>query len=53
MKDLLRIDDYSLEKITPFNVDFNIGFTTSTGPDISWEPGEPSINFKMDKLNFD
>lgn len=35
------------------DVDFNIGFAPSTGPDISWEPGELSINFEMDKLNFD
>jgi hypothetical protein len=35
------------------DVDFNIGFIPSTRPDISWEPGELSINFEMDKLNFD
>ncbi|MGB4439923.1 MAG: DUF6470 family protein [Sedimentibacter sp.] len=35
------------------DVDFNIGFIPSVKPDISWEPGELSINFEMDKLDFD
>jgi len=35
------------------SVDFNIGFIPSVKPDISWEVGELSINFEMDKLDFD
>ena len=35
------------------DVDFNIEFIPRTGPDISWEAGELSINFRMDKLDFD
>lgn len=33
----------------------NVGlqFLPSTGPEISWEPGEMNIRFEMDKLNFD
>lgn len=33
-------------------VDFNLGFSPKTGPDIQWEPGEISINYEMDKLDF-
>lgn len=35
------------------DVDFNIGFIPKTGPDISWEVGGISMNFQMDKLDFD
>lgn len=35
----------------PTNV--NIDFIPSTGPDISWDGGEMSIRYEMDKLNFD
>ncbi len=31
----------------------NINFLPSTGPDISWDGGEISIQYQMDKLNFD
>ena len=31
----------------------NIDFIPSTGPDISWQGGEMSIRYEMDKLNFD
>ena len=31
----------------------NIEFLPKTGPDISWEGGEMSIRYEMDKLNFD
>ena len=33
-------------------VDFNLGFAPGVGPDISWEIGEISMNFEMDKLDF-
>lgn len=35
------------------DVEFNIGFIPSTGPDITYEAGELSMNFEMDKLDFD
>lgn len=35
----------------PLNL--NIRFLPSTGPDISWDGGEMSIRYEMDKLNFD
>lgn len=35
----------------PANV--NIDFIPTTGPDISWDGGEMSIRYEMDKLNFD
>lgn len=33
----------------------NVGlqFLPSTGPEISWDPGELNIRYEMDKLNFD
>lgn len=31
----------------------NIEFLPTTGPDISWDGGEMSIRYEMDKLNFD
>lgn len=33
----------------------NVGleFLPSTGPEISWDPGEMQIRYEMDKLNFD
>lgn len=31
----------------------NIDFIPTTGPDISWDGGEMSIQYEMDKLNFD
>ena len=34
-------------------VEFNVGFAPEVGPDISWEIGSISMNFKMDDLNFD
>ena len=35
------------------DVDFNLGFSPEVGPDISWDTGGISMNFEMDKLNFD
>lgn len=37
------------------NLKTNVGlqFLPSTGPEISWDPGELSIRYEMDKLNFD
>ncbi len=33
--------------------DFKMGFIPTTGPNIEWEPPEISIQYEMDKLNFD
>ncbi|MDF2948237.1 MAG: hypothetical protein K0R07_247 [Sedimentibacter sp.] len=35
------------------DVDFNLGFSPEVGADISWEIGSISMNFEMDKLDFD
>lgn len=38
---------------THINTDFAMTFLPSTGPEISWDPGEMSIRYEMDKLGFD
>jgi len=46
------IPEIAMRKIiSDFN--FNLGFIPETGADISWDIGGISINFEMDKLNFD
>lgn len=35
------------------DVDFNLGFIPKEGPDISWDIGDVSMSFQMDKLDFD
>lgn len=35
------------------DVNFNLGFAPTVGPDISWDIGEISMNFTMDELDFD
>jgi hypothetical protein len=46
------IPEIAMRKIiSDFN--FNLGFIPEVGPDISWEIGGISMNFEMDKLNFD
>lgn len=35
------------------DVNFKLGFIPETGPDISWDIGGVSMNFEMDKLDFD
>ncbi len=32
---------------------FELGFTPTTGPNIEWEPADFSIEYQMDRLNFD
>lgn len=32
---------------------FQLGFIPTTGPEIDWEPASLSIEYQMDKLNFD
>jgi len=41
----------SVEKNYKENV--GIQFLPTTGPEITWDPGEMNIRFEMDKLNFD
>lgn len=38
---------------TQINTDLGLQFLPSTGPEISWDPGEMSIRYEMDKLGFD
>ncbi len=35
------------------DVEFNLGFAPEVGPDISWDIGGISMNFKMDDLDFE
>lgn len=53
----IRIMDNPIPEIAiqKFNSDvsFNLGFTPSVGPEITWDPQEISIKYEMDKLNFD
>ena len=37
------------------NIKMNVGlkFLPTTGPEITWDPGEMNIRYEMDKLNFD
>jgi hypothetical protein len=35
------------------DVSFNLGFSPSVGPDISWDTGGISMSFTMDELDFD
>ena len=53
-----RIDQDVIPKLarqqtTGDPVNLNIQFLPSVGPDISWDGGEMSIRYEMDKLNFD
>ena len=46
------IPEIAIRKIlSDFN--FDLGFIPKVGPDISWDIGGISINFEIDKLNFD
>ena len=46
------IPEIALQKFNS-DVSFNLGFSPSVGPEISWDPQEISIRYEMDKLNFD
>lgn len=46
------IPEIALKKFNS-EVSFNLGFTPSVAPEISWDPQELSIRYEMDKLNFD
>ena len=47
------IDTILANRTAPSTGEFQLGFTPSTGPDIDWEPASLSIEYEMDKLNFD
>lgn len=47
------IPQIARQKTMPEFRQVNIDFLPSTGPDISWEGGEISVRYEMDKLNFD
>lgn len=46
-----RLSEESLTKDVKTNV--GLTFIPTTGPDITWDPGELNIRYEMDKLNFD
>ena len=46
------IPEIAMRKIIS-DLNFNLGFIPETGADISWDIGGISMNFEMDKLNFD
>ena len=47
------IPQLARQQTTGDPVNLNIQFLPSVGPDISWDGGEMSIRYEMDKLNFD
>lgn len=46
------ITQFAMEK-QQVNTDFSMEFLPSAEPEISWDKGEMSIRYEMDKLNFD
>ncbi len=47
------IPELARQKTMGQPVNLNIDFIPKAGPDISWDGGEMSIRYEMDKLNFD
>lgn len=47
------IDQMLANRTAPSTGQFELGFIPTTGPDIDWEPASLSIEYEMDKLNFD
>ena len=47
------IGQFATEAATPEVNDVGLEFLPSTGPEITWDPGEMQIRYEMDKLNFD
>ncbi|MCI8645237.1 MAG: hypothetical protein HFE76_00255 [Firmicutes bacterium] len=47
------IDQILANRTAPPTGDFELGFTPKAGPEIDWEPASLSIEYEMDKLNFD
>ena len=47
------ITQFATDAAAPKVHELGLEFLPSTGPEISWDPGEMQIRFEMDKLNFD
>lgn len=47
------IDQILANRTAPATGQFEMGFIPTTGPEIDWEPASLSIEYEMDKLNFD
>lgn len=47
------IGEIARQETMPEMKQVNLDFLPSTGPNISWEGGDISIRYEMDKLNFD
>ena len=47
------ITQFATDAIGPEVNDVGLQFLPSTGPEITWDPGEMHIRYEMDKLNFD
>ena len=47
------ITQFSKDSLLEGVQDVGLQFLPSTGPEITWDPGEMSIRYEMDKLNFD
>lgn len=47
------IDQILAQRTAEPTGDFQLGFIPTTGPNIDWQPASLSIEYQMDKLNFD
>lgn len=47
------IDQMLANRTAPATGQFQLGFIPTTGPEIDWQPPSLSIEYQMDKLNFD
>lgn len=47
------ITQFAKDASAPKVHELGLEFLPSTGPEITWDPGEMQIRFEMDKLNFD
>ena len=47
------ITQFAKDASAPKVQELGLEFLPSTGPEITWDPGEMQIRFEMDKLNFD
>ena len=47
------ITQFSKDSLLEGVQDVGLQFLPSTGPEITWDPGEMNIRYEMDKLNFD
>ena len=47
------ITQFAKDASAPKVQDMGLEFLPSTGPEITWDPGDMQIRYEMDKLNFD